>query len=162
MTTVNESSREDREIVITRTIDAPRELVFRAFIEVSHLSRWWGPSGFTTTTHSFEFFEGGVWEFTMHGPDGSEYPNWISWRRILAPERLDLVHGESADDPDAMEQVIAFADRGETTEIVMHTVFPTVELRDRAVTEYRAVEGGNQTLQRLAEYVTEQQQQGGS
>lgn len=153
------SSRVDREIVITRTIDAPRHMVFRAFTEVRHLSRWWGPSGFTTTTHSFEFSEGGVWEFIMHGPDCSDYPNWITWRRILPPERLVLVHGESADDPDAFDQVISFADRGETTEIVMHTVFPTAELRDRAVRQYRAVEGGRQTLQRLAEYITEQHQE---
>ena len=64
----------DREIVIARVIDAPREVVFEAFTEARHLSQWWGPDGFTTTTRSFEFREGGVWDFVMHGPDGNRLP----------------------------------------------------------------------------------------
>ena len=69
-----QSATADREIVISRVIDAPRELVFEAFTEVRHLSQWWGPDGFTTTTRSFEFREGGVWDFVMHGPDGNRLP----------------------------------------------------------------------------------------
>ena len=64
----------DREIVISRVIGAPRELVFEAFTRVRHLSRWWGPEGFTTTTRSFEFRVGGEWDFVMHGPDGTDIP----------------------------------------------------------------------------------------
>lgn len=65
----------DREIVISRII-APRELVFEAFTQVRHLSRWWGPEGFSTTTRSFEFRVGGAWDFVMHGPDGTDYQEW--------------------------------------------------------------------------------------
>src|SRR4028119_1701388 len=72
----------DRGIVISRVIDAPRELVFEAFTEVRHLSRWWGPDGFTTTTRAFEFRVGGEWDFVMHGPDGTDYQEWISWTEI--------------------------------------------------------------------------------
>jgi uncharacterized protein YndB with AHSA1/START domain len=57
-----QSATADREIVISRVISAPRELVFEAFIEVRHLSRWWGPEGFTTTTRAFEFRVGGEWD----------------------------------------------------------------------------------------------------
>jgi uncharacterized protein YndB with AHSA1/START domain len=146
----------EREIVISRTIDARRELVFEAFTDVAHLSRWWGPDGFTTTTRAFDFREGGVWDFVMHGPDGTDYPSWISWREIAPPERIALLHGESEQDPDAFDSTITFADHGETTEITMRTVFPTAALRDRAVEEYHAVEGGRQTLDSLAAYVTEQ------
>jgi uncharacterized protein YndB with AHSA1/START domain len=147
----------DREIVITRTVDAPRELVFDAFTDVRHLSRWWGPNGFTTTTRAFAFREGGAWDFVMHGPDGTDYPNWISWREITPPERIALIHGESAQDPDAFESIITFADHGEASEITMRAVFPTAALRDRAVEEYHAVEGGRQTLDSLAAYITEQE-----
>src|SRR6478672_8986749 len=84
-----------REIVISRVIDAPRELVFEAFTEVRHLSRWWGPEGFTTTTRAFEFRVGGEWDFVMHGPDGTDYQEWISWTEIAPPERIALRHGES-------------------------------------------------------------------
>ncbi|MFG2791958.1 SRPBCC family protein [Streptomyces sp. NPDC048419] len=145
----------DREIAISRVIGAPRPLVFEAFTRVRHLSRWWGPEGFTTTTRSFEFRVGGVWDFVMHGPDGTDYQEWITWREILAPERIALLHGESRDDPNAFESVLTFEPAGERTRIVMRTVFPTRELRDEAVEKYHAVEGGEQTLRHLAAYVAE-------
>ena len=155
MTSSPHATAPDREIVITRTIDAPRELVFGAFTEVRHLSRWWGPDGFTTTTRAFSFRERGVWEFVMHGPDGTDYPNWIMWREIAPPERITLIHGESAQDPDAFESILTFADHGETTEVTMRTVFPTAALRERAVAEYHAIDLGRQTLDCLAAYITE-------
>jgi uncharacterized protein YndB with AHSA1/START domain len=145
----------DREIVISRVISAPRELVFEAFTAVHHLSRWWGPEGFSTTTRSFEFRVGGEWDFVMHGPDGTDYQEWIIWREIVPPARIALLHGESRDDPNAFESVLTFEPAGEQTRIAMHTVFPTKELRDEAVEKYHAIEGGEQTLHNLATYVTE-------
>ena len=147
----------DREIVISRTIDAPRELVFEAFTDVRHVSQWWGPNGFTTTTRAFEFREGGSWDFVMHGPDGTDYQEWITWREIAPPERIALLHGERADDPNAFESVLTFEARGDATDLVMRTIFPTAELRDHAVREYHAIEGGEQTLGRLADYVEAQE-----
>ena len=149
------SATTDREIVISRIIDAPRELVFEAFTEVRHLSRWWGPDGFTTTTRSFEFRAGGEWVFAMHGPDGTDYSEWISWTEIVAPERIALLHGESRDDPNAFESVLTFEPDGAATRIEMRTLFPTKELRDEAAEKYHAIEGGRQTLGNLAAYVTE-------
>src|SRR3954453_5410810 len=103
-----ESAVADREIVISRVIDAPRELVFEAFTEVRHLSHWWGPEGFTTTTRAFEFRVGGEWDFVMHGPDGTDYQEGIVWTEITSPDRIALLHGESRDDPDAFSSVFAF------------------------------------------------------
>src|SRR3954469_2319446 len=150
-----QSATADREIVISRVISAPRELVFEAFTEVRHLSRWWGPVGFTTTTRAFEFRVGGEWDFGMHGPEGTDYQEWISWTEIGRPERIRVLHGESRDDPNAFESVLTFAPDGEATRIEMHTVFPTKELRDEAVEAYHAIEGGRQTLSNLAAYVAE-------
>ncbi len=144
----------DREIVIARHIDAPREVVFEAFTEVRHLSRWWGPQGFTTTTRSFEFRVRGVWDFVLHGPDGTDYQEWITWTEIVPPERIAMLHGEYRDDPNAFESVLTFEADGARTRIEMRTVFPTRELRDEAVEKHRAVEGGRQTLSSLAAYVT--------
>lgn len=143
----------DREIVISRLIEAPREQVFEAFTDVHHLAQWWGPRGFSTTTKGFEFSEGGRWDYIMHGPDGTDYPNWITWRQIVRPERIVLSHGESADDPNAFESIITFEEHDDMTRIVMRSVFPTAELRDQAVEEFRAIEGGAQTIERLADYV---------
>jgi uncharacterized protein YndB with AHSA1/START domain len=133
----------DREIVVSRAIGAPRELVFEAFTQVRHLSRWWGPEGFSTTTRSFEFRVGGVWDFVMHGPDGTDYQEWITWTEIVPPERIALLHGESGGDPNAFESVLTFEPAGEQTRIVMRAVFPTKELR------------GEQTLRNRAAYVTQ-------
>ncbi|GIF38921.1 SRPBCC family protein [Actinoplanes xinjiangensis] len=144
----------DREIVVSRIIGAPPELVFTAFTEVRHLSRWWGPEGFTTTTASFGFHVGGVWEFVMHGPDGTDYPEWITWTEIVPPERIVLLHGESAGDPNAFESILTFEPDGAATRLVMRTVFPTRELRDEAAEKYHAIEGGRQTLSNLDTYVT--------
>ncbi len=150
-----QSATGDREIVISRVISAPRELVFEAFTEVRHLSRWWGPQGFTTTTRAFEFRIDGVWDFVMHGPDGTDYQEWITWTEIVPPERIALLHGESRNDPNTFESVLTFVPDGAATRIEMRTVFPTKELRDEAVEKYHAVEGGQQTLGNLAAYVTE-------
>jgi uncharacterized protein YndB with AHSA1/START domain len=150
-----QSATADREVVISRVIDAPRELVFEAFTDVRHLSRWWGPEGFTTTTRSFEFRVGGEWNFAMRGPDGTQYAEWISWTDITPPERIALLHGESPGDPNAFESVLTFESKGTATRIEMRTLFPTRALRDEAVEKYHAIEGGRQTLNKLAAYVTE-------
>ena len=150
-----EPATADREIVVSRAISAPRELVFEAFTEVRHLSRWWGPEGFTTTTRAFEFRLGGEWDFVMHGPDGTDYPEWISWTEIAPPARITLLHGESRGDPLAFESVLTFEPEGAATRIEMRTVFPTKELRAKAVEKYHAIEGGRQTPSNLAAYVTE-------
>ena len=156
-----EPATADREIVISRVIDAPRELVFEAFTEVRHLSQWWGPEGFTTTTRAFEFRAGGEWDFVMHGPDETDYQEWISWTEITPPERIALLHGESRGDPNAFESVLTFAPDGAATRIEMRTVFPTKALRDEAVEKYHAIEAGQQTLNNLAVYVTETVRKGG-
>ena len=153
--TPGQSAPADREIVISRLIDAPRELVFEAFTEVRHLSQWWGPEGFTTTTRSFEFRVGGVWDFVMHGPDGTDFQEWITWTEITPPARISLLHGESRDDANAFESVLTFETDGAATRVEMRTVFPTQELRDEAVEKYHAIEGGQQTLGNLAAYVAE-------
>ena len=91
----------------------------------------------------------------MHGPDGTDYQEWISWTEIAPPERIALLHGESRGDPNAFESVLTFAPDGAATRIEMRTVFPTKELRDEAAGKYHAIEGGQQTLGNLAAYVTE-------
>src|SRR3981081_3529932 len=150
-----QAATADREIVISRVINAPREVEFAALHGVKHLSRGGGTQGFTTTTRSFEFRVGGEWDFVMHGPDGTDYQEWISWTEIAPPERIALLHGESRGDPNAFESVLTFAPDGAATRIEMRAVFPAKELRDESVEKYHAIEGGQQTLSNLAAYVTE-------
>lgn len=156
-----EPATKDREIVVSRSIHAPRELVFEAFTAVKHLSQWWGPEGFTTTTKEFEFRVGGVWAFTMHGPNGTDYPEWIIWTEITPPDRIAMLHGEYRDDPDAFESILTFTTEGNVTTIELLTIFPTKELRDEAIEKHGAIEGGRQTLGNLAAYVTDTMVKGG-
>jgi len=91
-TTPSTNAETDREIVTTRVIDAPRELVFRAFTEPERLARWWGPKGFRNTFHEFDLRPGGQWRFVMHGPDGKDYENHSEFREVVKPERIVFDH----------------------------------------------------------------------
>jgi hypothetical protein len=71
----------------SRDIPATPEAVFAAIQEPARLAHWWGPDGFTNTFQAFEFREGGAWQFTMHGPDGTDYPNQSEFLEIV-PNRL--------------------------------------------------------------------------
>src|SRR4029077_5260469 len=103
----------------------------------------------------FEFRVGGEWDFVMHGPDGSDYQEWISSSEITPAERVALLRGGARGDPEGFESVLTFAPDGAATRLEMRTVFPTKELRDEAVETYHAIEGGRQTLSNLAAYVSE-------
>jgi uncharacterized protein YndB with AHSA1/START domain len=146
------STTSDREIVITRTINAPRERVWQAWSTKEHLEQWYGPDGFRITTHEFSFTVGGLWRFTMHGPDGHDWPNHILYTAIEEPLRIENDHG--ADDGNVLFQAaITFEEDGTNTLLTMRSVFASAEERDRVVREVGAIEGGKQTLGRLAEFV---------
>jgi uncharacterized protein YndB with AHSA1/START domain len=151
---LNGESTSEREIVVTRSIEGPQRLVFAAYTDSSHLSNWWGPEGFTTTTHSFEFRPGGVWDFTMHGPDGTDYPNWIEWLEISPPGRIVLRHGSHSEDPEAFTSTVTITEQGGVSEITLRSVFNTRSQRDMVVEKYHAIEGAEQTLGRLANHVS--------
>ena len=142
----------DREIIVSRTIEGPRRLVFEAFTDVKHLDQWWGPTGFTTRTRAFEFRPGGVWDFVMHGAYGDSQ-NWIEWREIVPPERIVYLHGERDGDPRAFVSTVTLVERGTATEVTLRAVFKTKEQCDEVTERYGAVEGGKQHLGKLAAYI---------
>ena len=151
-TMTNPSSTADREIVTTRLIDAPRELVFEAWTDPKHVAHWFGPDGFTTITHSMDVRPGGVWRFTMRGPDGTEWPNVVTYEHVVRPERLVYLHGDDKE-PDMFHNTLTFDDEGGKTALTMRAVFKTAAARDFVVRERGAVEGGQQTISRLDRYV---------
>jgi uncharacterized protein YndB with AHSA1/START domain len=149
--------RDLRAIIGTRVFDATRELVFAAFTDPKHLAQWWGPNGFTTTTSVFDFRPGGVWRFVMHGPDGRDYQNRVTFDEIVAPERLVYHHGGDGDvEPVQFKTTITFEDLGGKTRLTWRGDFPTAEERARVVRDYGADKGLAQTMARLAEYVAAQ------
>jgi uncharacterized protein YndB with AHSA1/START domain len=148
-------TQDPRSIVAVRVFDAPREMVFAAWTDPKHLSQWWGPDGFTTTTRAFEFKPGGVWRFVMHGPDGRDYQNRITYEEIVKPERIAYRHGGGDDvEPVSFRVTVAFEDLGGKTRLTMRMDFPTAAERDRVIAEYGADKGLVQTLGRLAGHLT--------
>lgn len=82
------SKGADRQLIINRVLDAPRPLVFRAWIDPAHLVRWWGPDGFTVPECKMDWRVGGAWRTCMRSPDGNEYRVRSAYREIVKPERL--------------------------------------------------------------------------
>ena len=149
------STPSERELVFERVFDAPRELVFEAWTDPEHLIEWWGPNGFSTTIQSFDLRPGGVWRFVMHGPDGRDYENRITYEEVVRPERLVYRHGGGEDvEPVQFAVTVTFKEDADgKTKLSMRMLFPSRAERDRVAETYGAIEGAHQTLERLATYL---------
>lgn len=150
----------DCEIILTRVVRAPRELVWQAWTKPEHVARWWGPRGFTDTTKRHEFRVGGYWEHTMHGPDGTDYPNKAKFLEIVPLERITYLLGGGSDLEGDERRGTTFRAtwtfetvEGDKTRLTGRMVFPSKEARDRVVRDFGAIEGGKQTLTKLAEFL---------
>lgn len=86
------ASSPDREVVTVRTFEHRQKLIFEAWTNPDRLKNWWGSNGFTNTFHEFDLRPGGMWRFTMHEPDGTNYPNESIFVRIEAPELIIFDH----------------------------------------------------------------------
>jgi uncharacterized protein YndB with AHSA1/START domain len=147
-------NRTGKNLVISRLLNAPRELVFEAWTDPKHLIHWWGPNGFTLTNNEIEVKSGGVWKFMMHGPDGSDYPNKIIFIEVIKPEKLVYRHaGDDDTEPVRFHVTVTFEKEDNQTKLTMNSVFESAEELDRLNREYGAIEGGRQHVSRLAEYL---------
>jgi uncharacterized protein YndB with AHSA1/START domain len=145
-------SSPDRELLMERFYDAPRELVWKAWTEQKHIGQWFGPNGFRNETFSMDVRVGGSWSYVMHGPDGKVWPNWIRYEEISRPERLVYSHGETGSDEPHFQVILTLTEHGPRTKVTLRMIFPTAEARE-AVKKFGAVEGGVQTMARLAGYL---------
>jgi len=150
------SATEAREISSEKIFDAPRELVWNTWTDPEHISEWWGPNGFTTTTKHFDFQPGGQWLYTMHGPDGTDYPNEIKYKIVDRPNRLEYEHSEPGELP-LFHTTVIFEDLGDKTKLSMRMLFRSQEERDETAEKYGAIEGLNQTLGRLEQFLSERE-----
>jgi uncharacterized protein YndB with AHSA1/START domain len=149
-------AQDPAALIGTRILDAPRALVFQMWTDPKHLSQWWGPNGFTTTTSAFDMRPGGVWRFVMHGPDGRDYENRITFEEVVPPERIVYRHGGGDDvEPVQFRTTVTFEDLGGRTRLTMRGQFPSAAERDRVIRDYGADTGMVQTLARLADYLAE-------
>jgi uncharacterized protein YndB with AHSA1/START domain len=147
----------DREIVLSRVIDAPRERVFRAWVEPERMFQWFGPSGFRCEVHQASEAEvGTVWRFDMIAPDGRRYDNRMVFLEVTPFSRLVLDHGTDTDnDPTRFRVTLTFdAQSDGKTVFTLRQLHPTRAQRDGGI-GFGAVELGYQTLDKLARSLQE-------
>jgi uncharacterized protein YndB with AHSA1/START domain len=152
--TGREADGSAREIVATRVLDAPRQRVWKVWTDPAHIARWWGPTGFTTTIDEMDVRPGGLWRHTMHGPDGTDFPNEAVFVNVVEPMFLAYLHGDPGM-PDHFFTTVELADQGGKTDVTIRMRFPTAADRARAIEQYGADQGLEQNLDKLATYVTE-------
>jgi len=145
--------KDKPQIITSRVIAAPRPLVWKAITTPEHLKHFWGPDGFTNTYSKFDLRVGGQALFTMHGPDGTDYPNRFIFITVDAPRLLVFDHDNGGEGPvdHRFRGEIELTDEGGKTRIALRVIEASIEKRD-AVAQF-AVEGGKQNLDRLAAYV---------
>lgn len=144
----------DREIVLTRILDAPRTLVFDAWTDPDQITKWFGPAGMTIKTREIDLREGGVWRFDMVAPDGARYDNRMTFLRIERPHRIEVDHGADADDdPGRFRMLVTFDEQSDgKTVLTLRQLHPTRARREWAI-GFGAVEFGGQTLDKLARHL---------
>jgi uncharacterized protein YndB with AHSA1/START domain len=143
----------DREIVLTRVIDAPRSLVFDAWTDPAQIVAWFGPEGFSIETRTIDIRPGGQWRFDMIAPDGTVFANRMTFLRVEAPSLIEVHHGHDRDDdPSAFVMCVTFDQQANgKTVLTLRQMHPTKALRDEKI-GFGAVEYGVQTLDKLARH----------
>jgi len=143
------------EIEIIRLYDAPVKAVWDAWTDPEQVAQWWGPRGFTLTTHSKDLRPGGNWNYTMHGPDGVDYPNKTHYFEVEPYARLVYDHGASDDRPPLFRVTVVFAEIAGKTRMEMRMTLPTPEAAEETKRFIKKA-GGNATWDRLAEFLAKQ------
>ncbi len=145
--------KDKPQIVSSRIINAPRELVWKLLTTPDHIKHFWGPDGFTNTIQQMDVKPGGEWLYVMHGPDGTDYVNRIIYRTVTEPSYLGYDHDGGKDDTSGHRffgELELFAE-GNKTRVELRLTEASMEARD-AIGKY-AIDGGIQNLERLATYV---------
>jgi uncharacterized protein YndB with AHSA1/START domain len=144
------------EIRITRVYDAPVALVWDAWTQDEHVVHWWGPRGFSLTTHAKDLRPGGAWAYTMHGPDGKDWPNFTRYHEVEPRAKLVYDHGATSADAQPMFRVTAiFTDLGGQTRLDLRMTLASAEAAAQTRAFVKAA-GGNGTWDRLAEFLERQ------
>lgn len=147
-------AKDSNEIRIERVYDAPVRAVWAAWTDPEQVGRWWGPRGFSITTHSKDLRAGGSWHYTMHGPDGTDYPNVTKYFVVEPHKKLEYDHGGSDDRPPLFRVTVLFEEAdGKTT---LKLTFALASAQAAAeVAKFIKQAGGNATWDRLAEHLDE-------
>lgn len=149
----NTYQKGDRELVFTRTFQAPLKLVWNAWTDQNQIEQWFGPYGYTNSTKEADIRKEGKWEFVMHGENGIDYPNLITFDEIIEHEKIIYTHGTGeVDDTSQFQVTVTFAEKDGLTYLTMTMLFTSAQALEE-VKKFGAVEGAHQTLDKLAKYL---------
>ena len=143
---------KSNELKLTRLYDAPVEAVWDAWTDLEQVAKWWGPRGFTITTHSKDLRPGGHWNYTMHGPDGVDYPNKTKYFEVEKHRKLVYDHGANDEQGPLFRVTVLFSEIKGKTKLDMTMALPTVEAAEET-RKFIKKAGGDATWDRLAEYL---------
>lgn len=146
------AKNKPNELYITRVYNAPVKLVWEAFTDPKHSAHWWGPRGFTITSYHKELRPGGTWKYTMHGPDGTDYPNLATYHEVEPYARLVYDHGATETTPPLFRVTVTFAEKNGRTTMDMTMALATPEAANE-IKKFVKMVGGNSTWDRFAEYL---------
>ena len=145
-----ENNIKDRELLLTRTLNAPVDLVWEAWTNPEHIAKWWGPNGFTNTITTMDMKPGGEWILTMHGPDGTDYKNKSIFKEVIPHKKIVFDHIAPN-----FTATIEFEARGEQTHLTWHMLFETTEQFIQVVKTFKADDGLKQNIDKLNAYLTQ-------
>ena len=145
-----ENNTKDRELLLTRTLNAPIDLVWEAWTDPQHIAKWWGPNGFTNTITTMDMKPGGEWILTMHGPDGTDYKNKSIFKEVIPHKKIVFDHIAPN-----FTATIEFEARGEQTHLTWHMLFETVEQFIQVVKTFKADDGLKQNIDKLNAYLAQ-------
>ncbi|QEC77658.1 SRPBCC family protein [Mucilaginibacter ginsenosidivorax] len=143
------SNTADRELRLTRTLEAPVELVWEVWTQPEHIAKWWGPNGFTNTISKMDVEPEGEWDLVMHGPDGTDYKNKSIFKEVIPLKKIVYEHVSGP----KFVATIEFEAQGEQTHISWHMLFESREQFIQVVKTFKADEGLKQNLEKLNQYV---------
>jgi len=139
----------DRELRLSRVLDAPVELVWEVWTKPEHIAQWWGPDGFTNTISRMEVRSGGEWDLVMHGPDATDYKNKSVFREVVLHRKIVYEHISAP----KFVATVEFEAQGDKTSLSWHMLFETAEEFIRTVKTFKADEGLRQNFEKLSVYL---------
>jgi uncharacterized protein YndB with AHSA1/START domain len=145
----------EREVVITRVVDAPARLLFEAFSKPEHLTRWYGPKGWPLTLCEIDFRVGGRYRFAMTGPDGKQSTPFGGEYLEIVPNKK-IVYNDTWESPDS-EQIlvtVTFDEEDGKTTLTIHILFASVAMKNQHLgTGF--LQSFNSSLDQLMDLITE-------
>lgn len=144
-----ENNIKDRELLVTRMLNAPIDLIWEAWTKPEHVAQWWGPNGFTNTITAMDMKPGGEWNLVMHGPDGIDYKNKSIFKEIILLKKIVYEHVSTP----KFTTTIEFEEQGDTTFLNWHMLFETKEQLIQVLKTFKADEGLKQNIEKLQVYL---------